>query len=77
MTKETGGPAFPRSGVKDGYGKVVGDVKGMTLRDYFAGQVLVGWPSTLNTVDAAWIEQHGAKIAYRIADAMIAARMEL
>jgi hypothetical protein len=36
MTKDTGGPAFPRSGVKDGYGKVVGDVKGMTLRQYAA-----------------------------------------
>jgi hypothetical protein len=34
MYRTTGGPAFPRSGVKDGYGKVVGDTHGMSLRDY-------------------------------------------
>jgi hypothetical protein len=31
MSKEDGGPAFPRMGVE-----------GMTLRDWFAGQALVG-----------------------------------
>jgi hypothetical protein len=69
-TKYTGGPAFPRSGVKDGYGKIVGDVKGMTLRDWFAGQALAGLLA--NTNDD--FNEPPSKWAYAIADAMLADR---
>ena len=57
---KTGGAAFP---LESDYGSQ----SGMTLRDYFAGQVIVG---TLACVDA----EHEAKTAYQIADAMIAER---
>jgi len=78
MTKDTGGPAFPRSGVKDGYGKVVGDVKGMSLRDWFAGQALAGiaagyW-SNSDMSDLAPSEL--AEKAFALADAMLAERAE-
>jgi len=43
----------------------------MTMRDYFAGQALVGLESNqLNDMDAAV----SAKIAYELADALLAAR---
>ena len=49
---------------------------GMTLRDYFAGQVLAsmfsnGFP---RDIDADYLRQHGAKTIYAVADAMLAAR---
>jgi hypothetical protein len=47
---------------------------GMTLRDYFAGQALAGALAD-PTCDLAPIEL--AKIAYREADAMLAARKEV
>lgn len=55
-----GGPAFPSHG---SMGEVV--CEGMTLRDYFAGQALVGFMVGTN---------EPAKVAYEIADAMLAAR---
>lgn len=56
---KTGGPAFPHPALAD-----EGE-PGMTLRDYFAGQALVG----LCTGFAG-----SAKSAYAIADAMISER---
>ena len=69
MSNTTGGPAFPTSngGSPD---------NGMTLRDYFAGQVAIGamseyWNSDrLNDPTFNDIAQH----AYAIADAMLKAR---
>lgn len=59
--KPTGGPAFPNKH---------GD-QGMTLRDYFAAQALVHeWCKRLDEDD--WSDT--AEDAYRLADAMIAAR---
>ena len=63
-----GGPAFP---LNDGHGNVF---PGMALRDYFAGQWLLGFMShsqgsRLNYEDTAYK-------AYCVADAMIAARKE-
>ena len=60
MAKPDGGPAFPQD--------EFGGVKGMSLRDYFAGQALTratsnGWPAK---EIASW--------AYEIADAMLAER---
>jgi len=57
-TKDHGGPAFPMP--QGGRG-------GMTLRDYFAGQVLAGLGDAIGQVDVA-------KVAYLVADAMIKAR---
>ena len=58
LTKDHGGPAFPVP--QGGRG-------GMTLRDYFAGQVLAGLGDAIGQVDVA-------KVAYLVADAMIKAR---
>lgn len=62
-----GGPAFPQ-GHMDGPEV---NPEGMTLRDWFAGQMLprigTGWPNLEN-------REHLARQAYQMADAMIAAR---
>ena len=72
MTKDNGGQAFPNThtnsnGVNVGWhGK-----EGMTLRDYFAGQALIGLVSS----PKAHVKQGKfAKQAYQYADAMIAER---
>ena len=65
-----GGPAFPtRMEFQTGRSeKTTADYKGMTLRDYFAGQVLSGC--------AEWAEtrKEAADHAYSVADAMLKAR---
>lgn len=74
--KNDGGHAFPRDGVKDGYGKIVGAQGGMSLRDWFAGQALAGMcghPRALSQVQDGDLLSD-AKLMYRFADAMIAAR---
>lgn len=63
-----GGPAFPSVG--EGFGNPSYSAPGMTLRDYFAGQALIG--------QLAFLPYHqpeeGAATCYRFADAMLAAR---
>jgi hypothetical protein len=77
MKSVTGGPAFPVPGLQHDE-----DFNGMTLRDYFAGQALIGIASgegvraclhsaQLNNVSP---RQVAAKVAYDYADAMLAAR---
>ena len=68
MTKDkTGGPAYPRSGSTF----LMGRQEGKTLRDWFAGQALVG----LSSEDYGNAYPHGmAKECYEIADAMIEER---
>ncbi len=78
MTKDTGGPAFPRP--------VSGnpDHDGMTLRDWFAGQALSGMTGAGTEFMNALCkrakergiseEELGAKMAYVLADAMLAER---
>jgi hypothetical protein len=65
MTKDTGGPAFP-----------VGNVNGMSLRDYFAAQVAVGAMSDYwngdRMIDPTFNDI--AQDAYALADAMLKAR---
>ena len=65
MTKDTGGPAFP-----------VGNVNGMSLRDYFAAQVAVGVMSDYWNADRMKDPTFDdiAQQAYGIADAMLKAR---
>jgi len=67
-----GGPAFPMTGEE--CHNLRYSQPGMTLRDYFAGQALAGALAD-PTCDLAPIEL--AKIAYREADAMLAARKEV
>lgn len=56
-------PAFPRDERYHGH-------NGMTLRDWFAGQFIMGWRHSSVTLSHEEI----AAEAYRTADAMLAAR---
>jgi hypothetical protein len=72
-----GGPAFPATCSSDGIPLAVSypesQVSGMTLRDYFAGQALMG---ILNNAGcfANMKDSDVAENAYHAADAMLAAR---
>ena len=61
-----GGPAFPVV-ADNGLGHVSA---GMSLRDYFAGQSVIGILSVRETNDVDLL----AKAAYQLADAMLVAR---
>ncbi len=68
--KDNGGPAFPQL-----YGSP--KVNGMTLRDYFAGQALIGIMNICPKEDPEPGEktsQMFSRKAYLVADAMIAER---
>lgn len=75
MSGDDGGPAFPQAETRS-----TSD-HGMTLRDYFAGQALAGLVQRMNA-DAVRKYRDGthdgreAYIAYVIADAMLAERVE-
>lgn len=66
-----GGPAFPtldydRGAAMNGIGVSVTDVPGMSLRDYFAAKAML-------TITGL-VADEAARRAYKIADAMLAAR---
>jgi hypothetical protein len=71
----TGGPAFPRLGLKvtGPDGQVIAHDPGMTLRDYFAAKAMQALLS-----DQDWRQDmdfgETASAAYRQADAMLKAR---
>ena len=65
MTKNDGGPAFPRRASGDG---------GMTFRDWFAGQALAGWLASFSPDDCDPAPERLAGFVYDLADAMIAER---
>ena len=69
---ETGGPAFPESYVgTDMPHEGIGN--GMTMRDYFAAKAMNGLLA--NPVDSLTYEDDSvAESAYKMADAMLAAR---
>lgn len=76
--RDDGGPAFPETSYYDD--RPVGSSGGMTLRDYFAGQAIIGClddarqpaePEHLNR--ELWF-QWVAEAAYELADAMLEAR---
>jgi hypothetical protein len=78
MSKETGGAAFPNPGIKDISGArtvYISESQGMTLRDWFAGQALMGMIASEPVADrskpiyAVWAEK-----AFKFADAMLAER---
>lgn len=87
--KNTGGQAFPLPCSASPMGGVHWGEEGMTLRDYYAGEALVGIISevvaegeypTSRVVIARWKkedelpEEYIATAAFKIADAMIKAR---
>ena len=69
---DTGGPAFPIETTATPY------APGMSLRDWFAGQALAGYTASgdINPYGTASPESLAkiASWAYRVSDAMIAAR---
>lgn len=81
MADKTGGPAFPQPMATSAEGSMYvaaekhPDFGGMTLRDYFAGQALVGYLASREYgEEAAQNPDKVAEWAYQNADAMIAAR---
>ncbi|HBM3177426.1 TPA: hypothetical protein LVM02_005345 [Klebsiella michiganensis] len=71
MSKENnGGPVYPTQGYE-----------GLTLRDYFAGQVMQGWlasyPESNQHPVATHHENMVAELSYLMADAMLKAREEV
>ena len=56
-------------------GQTAADSKGMSLRDYFAGQVIAGMYANPNYNDASY--QDCATVAYRQANEMMEARKTL
>ncbi len=74
MAIDTGGLAFPLPGMTLSDGRGYASNPGMTLRDWFAGQVLVGvWSdSTLSGTPKTIAEG-----CYEMADAMLAERAKV
>lgn len=66
--KDSGGPAFPALEYSGAF------QAGMTLRDYFAGQVVAQMIHLTVNHDGGWTPESAATAAYQLADAMIAAR---
>ena len=64
MSKKDDRPDFPVVSHHEVY------TTGMTLRDYFAGQALMGMVQVFNDID----EEQIAELAYLQADAMLAER---
>ena len=73
MAGYDGGPAFPRP-ASQGLGGFSEQASwGMSLRDWFAGQVLAGIAGTRLPADGA---EEVARIAYETANAMLEARSD-
>lgn len=67
---DNGGPAFPVS-----KNVVYPQFNGMSLRDYFAGQALMGMIASSPIIDRTKANHAGwAQNAYKFADAMLAER---
>jgi hypothetical protein len=73
-TKDDGGPVFP-SGLKftDDYNASHAE-RGMSLRDWFAGQALAGILANLNHMIGTTTYAQIGKDSYIFADAMLSAR---
>ena len=69
---DTGGPAFPNVYTRDGK-----PLPGMSMRDWFAGQALVGLLLDFKRMGQTLTdEEHFAEAAYQQADAMLKARIQ-
>ncbi len=66
--KKTGGPAFPVEETADINGN-----EGMTLRDYFAGQAVIGFMVGVEYRNVSSMEDV-AEVSYKLADDMIKER---
>jgi hypothetical protein len=78
MQRDNGGPAFPVLELDQRSGNVFAQHMGMSLRDWFAGQVVAGLMSYPgDEVSGNWhnnsSSQGVANRAYELADAMLAA----
>ena len=72
MMKNDGGQAFPNTYERNlPQGRRTVSTGGMTLRDYFAGQALIG---IVKLNESRFWPEDDAKRCYEIADAMIAER---
>lgn len=67
MSAKDGGPAFPVAE------EFMAGGKGMSLRDYFAGQALVGLCAS-DTEDSFIPNEKKGRMAYQLADEMLKAR---
>jgi hypothetical protein len=84
MERETGGPAFPVPIAGDTAGFVdaeeCGVATGLTIRDYMAAKALQVWLASYPETDRhpvlAGNADDVAKAAYKMADAMLAARAQ-
>ena len=72
MTDKHGGFAFPQSNPDVAYSDYIGG--GMTLRDYFAGQVLVGLYASKEAQKNEWGHEDIAYLCYDMAAEMLKAR---
>jgi hypothetical protein len=68
-----GGPAFPTDDYYVDGGKFQGGT-GMTLRDYFAGQAIVGLVGKIGIDEKYNTDKAAAWFAYRVAEEMITER---
>lgn len=82
MAKDNGGPAFPQNDLS-AYGMGPCDIgnDGMSLRDWFAGQALIGVGTWMPTSGGSNLSSKTAMSAravwaYEQADAMLAARKD-
>lgn len=73
-TSKDGGPAFPQTTTESYGGELAVDVSGgMSLRDWFAGQALIGM-GTWSPVGSPMEPTARAEWAYQQADAILAER---
>lgn len=82
MRHQHGGPAFPElsvvAGERDGHGDLIEPFTsasgGMSLRDWFAGQIASGIAAFSGTAGISYGPGEIAGRAYQVADAMLKAR---
>jgi hypothetical protein len=73
--RDDGGSAFPLAfETSDGYSTKVHANKGMSLRDHFAGQALMGLAAFDRPMGGDNRPEHFARWSYALADAMLAER---
>lgn len=74
--RDDGGPAFPRpahtTDRQSDWVEISSELVGMSLRDWFAGQIAAHQCHMAATGTNAWSPETLAKFAYQIADALLA-----
>lgn len=76
MSKEDGGPAFPTERFDNMARVEPNGYYGMSLRDYFAAQVMGHMISLSTDTEGGWSAENVANGCYNLADAMLKARKE-